>query len=160
VSESEHVKRRWSWQRFQYGLRYALALAGGLTVAGVGDYMSFRNLMRYAERHDFNPGWGLPVGLDAGIPALLLLDSLRPSRFLRMAAWALSAGTVVANAAVAPDQSWVARGLHGIMPALAIVWYEAIRRLNRPEVDTSKMDRVRFCGTWSRRSVRRGCGSG
>jgi hypothetical protein len=128
----------------QYGLRYALALAGGLTVAGVGDYMSFRNLMKYAARHDFNPGWGLPVGLDAGIPALLLLDSLRPSRFLRMAAWALSAGTVVANAAVTPDQSWVARGLHGIMPALAIVWYEAIRRLNRAEADEAAMDRVRF----------------
>jgi hypothetical protein len=144
VSESEHVKRHWSWQRFQYGLRYALALAGGLTVAGVGDYMSFRNLMRYAERHDFNPGWGLPIGLDAGIPALLLLDSLRPSRFLRMAAWALSAGTVVANAAVTPDQSWIARGLHGIMPALAIIWYEAVRRLNRSAADESKMDKIRL----------------
>ncbi|MGH3375956.1 MAG: DUF2637 domain-containing protein [Actinoallomurus sp.] len=132
------------WQRFQYGLRYTLALAGGLTVAGVGDYMSFRNLRRFGEQHDFSPGWGLPVGLDAGIPALLLLDSLRPSRFLRLAAWALSAGTVVANAVVTPDQSWIARGLHGIMPALAITWYEAVRRLNRAEADGSTMDRVRL----------------
>lgn len=138
------VRKAGRWHRFQYGVRYALALAGGLTVAGVGDYMSFRNLMKFGERHDFEPGWGLPVGLDAGIPALLLLDSLRPSSFLRMAAWTLSAGTVVANAAVTPDQSWIARGLHGVMPALAITWYEAVRRLNRPAAAEGRMDRVRL----------------
>lgn len=125
-------------------IRYGLALAGGLTVAGVGDYMSFRNLMAYARQHHFASDWGLPVGLDAGIPALLLLDSLRPSRFLRLAAFALSAGTVAANAAVTPDHHWMTRALHGLMPALAVIWYEAIRRLNRPPADEAKMDRVRL----------------
>lgn len=126
-------------------VRYAIAFMLGIGVAGVGDYASFRNLMKYAAQHDFGVPWGLPVGLDAGIPALLLLDSLRPSRFLRVSAWTLSAGTVFANAAVTPDHSWVARGLHGVMPALAILWYEAIRRINRTE-DTHRMDQIR----WSR----------
>jgi hypothetical protein len=130
--------------RLSRGARYTLALLLGLAVAGVGDYISFRNLMEYAHRHHFGIDWGLPVGLDVGIPALLLLDSLRPSRFLRAAAWALSAGTVFANTAVTPDHSWVARGLHGIMPALAILWYEAIRRLNQPDRDEATMDRVRW----------------
>lgn len=136
------------WQTRLRRLRYGLVFILGLGVAAVGDITSFRNLMKYAEQHDFAVPWGLPVGLDAGIPALLLLDSLRPSRFLRIAAWALSAGTVFANAAVTPDHSWISRGLHGVMPALAILWYEAVRHLNDNH-DDGRMDRIR----WARYAV-------
>jgi len=141
VSTPEHVKRRISWQRVGYGLRYALAFTAGVTVAAVGDVISFSNLRKFASEHTFPIDWGLPVVLDAGIPAFLLLDSMRPSKFFRVCAWVLSAITVVANVAVTPDPSWISRGLHGLAPAVSILWYEAMRHLHD---DDKKMDRVRL----------------
>lgn len=122
--------------------RYALALVLGTAVAGMGYFASFGNLTKYAAEHAFPFPPGLPIGLDFGIPALLLLDSLRPSRFLRWSAWALTAFTVVANAAVTPGHNWVDRGLHAVMPAISIVFFHAARR--KPPRDASAMDRIRW----------------
>lgn len=119
---------------------YGLALTLGLAVAAAGYISSFDNLATYASGHGFPKGWLLPVGLDLGIPALLILDWLRPSLFLRATAWALAGGTVLANAAVAGG-TWTDRALHAVMPAVAILIVEAGRHL---QDDPSRMDKIRL----------------
>lgn len=119
---------------------YGLALALGLAVAAAGYTSSFANLSTYAAEHGFPIGWLLPVGLDLGIPALLLLDWLRPSLFLRSAAWSLAGFTVFANGAVAGGAP-TDRLLHAVMPAVAILIVESGRHLKD---DPSRMDRVRL----------------
>lgn len=118
---------------------YTLALALGLAVAATGYISSFANLSRYASAHGWPHGALLPIGLDLGIPALLILDWLRASVFLRGGAWVLAAGTVAANGAVAGGTPRD-RLLHAVMPALAIVIIEAARHLRD---DPSRMDRIR-----------------
>lgn len=119
---------------------YALALILGLAVAAAGYISSFANLATYANKHGFPIGWLLPVGLDLGIPALLLLDWLRPSLFLRSAAWSLAGFTVFANGAVAGGEP-TDRLLHAVMPAVAILIVESGRHLKD---DPSRMDKVRL----------------
>lgn len=136
---SDAASRRW---------RYVIAVILGVAVAAMGYYASFGNLTKYAREHAFPFPAGLPIGLDFGIPALLLLDSLRPSRFLRWSAWSLTAFTVLGNAAVTPGHSWVDRGLHAVMPAIAVVFFHAARR--KGDKDHSAMDRIR----WTRYVVR------
>lgn len=119
---------------------YGLALTLGLAVAAAGYISSFANLATYASSHGFPQGWLLPIGLDLGIPALLILDWLRPSLFLRATAWALAGGTVLANAAVAGG-TWTDRALHAVMPAVAILIVEAGRHL---QDDPSRMDKIRL----------------
>ncbi|MFB4307026.1 DUF2637 domain-containing protein [Actinomadura sp. GTD37] len=119
---------------------YALALALGFAVAAVGYISSYDNLSSYASAQDWAWGPALPIGLDLGIPALLILDWLRASVFLRSAAWALALGTVAANGAVA-DGDWKDRALHAVMPALAILIIEAARHLRD---DPARMDKIRL----------------
>lgn len=121
---------------------YGLAVVLGLAVAVTGFGSSFDNLSTYAEAHGWPYGPALPIGLDLGIPALLILDWLRASLFLRSAAWALAAWTVFANGAVAGGDL-IDRLLHAMMPAVAILIVEAARHLRD---DPSRMDRIR----WSR----------
>ncbi|ROO82541.1 uncharacterized protein DUF2637 [Actinocorallia herbida] len=124
-------------------VRYFIAVALGTAVAGIGFFSSFSNLSRWAELHFFTPGIVLPLGLDLAIPALLLLDSLRPSLFLRSTAWCITAGTVAANWAVTPgDDPW-ARALHAVLPAISAVFFEAARRHVLPD-DGALMDRIRW----------------
>jgi hypothetical protein len=132
-----------TWSR---RIRYAIALLLGTAVAAMGYVTSFSNLSKWAQAHHYSIPAALPIGLDIGIPALLILDSLRPSRYLRWSAWALSALTVAGNAAVTPGASVLDRALHGVMPAVAILFFEALRHLR---VDQSKdktraeLDRIR-----------------
>ena len=130
---------------------YALALALGLAVAAVGYISSFDNLSSYADDHNWAWPPGLPIGLDLGIPALLILDWLRASVFLRSAAWALALGTVAANGAVA-DGDWTDRALHALMPALAIVIVEAARHLRD---DPTRIDKIRL-SRWLLSPIRTG----
>jgi hypothetical protein len=82
----------------------------------------------------------LPIGLDLGIPALLLLDWIRPSAFLRTAAWSLAAGSVLANGTV--DRGGLRdRLIAAVMPALAALIIEAARHMGR---DAEQMDRIRL----------------
>jgi hypothetical protein len=134
-----------------YWAGYGLALALGLCVAAAGYISSFNNLATYASGHGFAWGWLLPVGLDLGIPALLILDWLQPSLFLRTVAWALSAGTVLANGAVAGG-GLTDRALHAVMPAVAILIIEAGRHL---QDDPSRMDKIRL-SRWLLSPVRTG----
>jgi len=119
---------------------YAVALALGLAVAAVGYISSFDNLSSYADGHGWAWPPALPVGLDLGIPALLILDWLRASVFLRSAAWTLAIGTVAANGAVAGGTARD-RALHALMPALAILIVEAARHLRD---DPTRMDKIRL----------------
>jgi len=120
---------------------YGLALALGLAVAFMGFSSSYATLSAYGNAHGFAfDGRVLPIGLDLGIPALLLLDWLRPSVFLRTSAWSLTGLTIAANGAVAGD-SWAERLLHAVMPAVAIVIVESARHLRD---DPSRMDRIRL----------------
>lgn len=138
-------------------LRFGIAVSLGTIVAGVGYYSSFNNLKRYAAEHGFSFPAGLPIGMDLGIPALLLLDSLRPNRFLRWSAWAITAATIAGNAAVTPGHDILSAGLHAILPLIAVVFFEAARRFKRAEDPAEiarkaarKLDRIR----WSRYLVR------
>lgn len=120
---------------------YGLALVLGLAVAFMGFSSSYATLSTYGDAHGFAfDGRVLPIGLDLGIPALLLLDWLRPSVFLRASAWSLTALTIAANGAVAGD-SWPERLLHAVMPAVAIVIVESARHLRD---DPSRMDKIRL----------------
>jgi hypothetical protein len=119
---------------------YALAILLGLAVATDGFVSSFNNLATYATAHRWPWGPALPLGLDLGIPALLLLDWLRSSVFLRGAAWSLTAWTVFANGAVAGGTP-VDKLLHAMMPAVAVVIIEAARHLRG---DPARMDRIRL----------------
>lgn len=130
---------------------YALALALGLAVAAMGYISSYDNLSNYARAHDWAWPPALPIGLDLGIPALLILDWLRASIFLRSAAWVLAIGTVAANGAVAGG-GWTDRLLHALMPALAIVIIEAARHLRD---DPTRMDKIRL-SRWLLSPIRTG----
>lgn len=122
------------------GAAYTLALTLGLAVAATGFASSFTNLAAYASAHGFPFGAALPISLDLGIPALLLLDWLRSSVFLRAIAWSLAGFTVFANGAVAGG-TLRDRLLHSLMPAVAILIVEAARHLKD---DPTRMDRVRL----------------
>ncbi|MGI8333520.1 DUF2637 domain-containing protein [Actinomadura scrupuli] len=119
---------------------YSLALALGLAVAVMGYISSFDNLSRYAAAHGFPFGAVLPLGLDLGAPALLILDWLRPNAFLRSTAWSLVGFTVFANGAVAGG-GLREQLLHAMLPAVASLIVEAARHLKD---DAARMDRVRL----------------
>jgi hypothetical protein len=119
---------------------YTAALLSGVAVFASGTATSFDNLSRYAREHGWIWGPALPLGLDLGIFALLLLDWLRPSVFLRSAAWTLTAGTVAANFAVTKGDA-VDRSLHAIVILVAVIIFEAARHLRD---DQSRMDKIRL----------------
>ncbi|MFC9973498.1 DUF2637 domain-containing protein [Spirillospora sp. NPDC127200] len=122
------------------GVGYVIALLAGAAVFASGTATSFANLARYAREHGWIWGPALPLGLDLGIFALLLLDWLRPSAFLRTSAWALTAGTVLANYAVT-DGDRTDRALHAIVILVAVIIFEAARHLRD---DATRMDKVRL----------------
>ncbi|KAB2347380.1 DUF2637 domain-containing protein [Actinomadura rudentiformis] len=123
------------------GAGYGIALLAGVIVFANGTATSFDTLSRYAGEHQWLWGPSLPLGLDVAIFALLLLDWLRPNIWLRGSAWILTGITVVANGAIT-DGSWLDRGLHGLMPALAVIIVEAARRWARKD-SAPAMDKIR-----------------
>lgn len=112
-----------------------VAVTGGAVLAGIGFTGSYNTLRHLAE----SKGFGLfsdvfPVGIDCGILVLLAIDlymtrKRMPLPMLRWAAHALTAATVVFNAAakgpIADDP--LAAAMHGIIPILFIASVEAAR---------------------------------
>lgn len=116
------------------GQRAGLWLAVGLVVAGmlIGFTSSFITLAAAASRQDWRYPALLPLSVDSGILAYVLLDHLAiglgsKSRWLHLVAWALAAFTVWANAAVAPAHGLTWRVIHAAMPALWVLGVEALR---------------------------------
>jgi Protein of unknown function (DUF2637) len=114
--------------------RQALALAVTVVIAGMamGFLSSFTTLYKAAEQHAWVFPWLLPLSVDSGILAYVVLDHLAVtlgsrSRWLHLAAWALAAFTVWANAAVSPSDGMVWRVIHAAMPALWVLGVEALR---------------------------------
>ncbi|MFC5744860.1 DUF2637 domain-containing protein [Actinomadura rugatobispora] len=129
---------------------YTTALAAGVAVFASGTATSFANLARYAREHGWIWGPALPLGLDLGIFALLLLDWLRPSAFLRTSAWVLTAGTVLANYAVT-DGDRTDRALHAIVILVAVIIFEAARHLR--DDDSTRMGKIRL-SRWALSPIR------
>ena len=116
------------------GQRHALYFAVAVVVAGMamGFVSSFTTLYGAASAHAWTFPWLLPLAVDSGILAYVVLDHLAVtlgarSRWLHLAAWALAAFTVWANAAVSPADGTVWRVIHAAMPALWVLGVEALR---------------------------------
>ena len=114
--------------------RQALAFAVVVVLAGMamGFLSSFTTLFHAAQQHAWTFPWLLPLSVDSGILAYVVLDHLAVtlgsrSRWLRLAAWSLAAFTVWANAAVSPADGLVWRVIHAAMPALWVLGVEALR---------------------------------
>ena len=135
------------------GQRRALAVAVTLVAAGmaIGFLSSFTTLYAAAQAHAWRFPALLPLAVDSGILAYVLLDHLAVSlgarsRWLHLAAWALAAFTVWANAAVSDGGVW--RVIHAAMPALWVLGVEALRFMWRKlHADGSQPDRIP-AGRW------------
>ncbi|MCX4919943.1 DUF2637 domain-containing protein [Streptomyces sp. NBC_00687] len=127
-------------------------VAAALALAGIGLYLSFEHVARFAHEQlrfeSLGKGQLFAVGVDVGIMVMIAVDLLmawlqRPINWIRYPVWLLTGATVVLNAASgAPEGAWrlldyVAAGAHGIVPILFIAVVElgrtAIDRIVRPE---------------------------
>src|SRR5260221_3772314 len=84
-----------------------LAVAVLFVTAGMGIafWDSFANLSQAAAAHGWHPPFLLPLVIDTGIPAYVIIDQLivalgRRSLLPRLAAWGLAVLTVFLNGAV------------------------------------------------------------
>ena len=114
--------------------RQALGFAVTIVLAGMamGFLSSFTTLYHAAQLHAWSYPWLLPLSVDSGILAYVVLDHLAVtlgsrSRWLHLAAWSLAAFTVWANAAVGASEGTVWRVIHAAMPALWVLGVEALR---------------------------------
>jgi len=105
---------------------------GAMMIAGIGFAGSYTAVRDLALRKGFGVfAYAFPVGVDVGIAVLLALDLVLtwlriPFPLLRQAAWLLTAGTIVFNAAASyPDP--LGMGMHAIIPVLFVVVVEAAR---------------------------------
>ena len=112
----------------------ALRLAVAVVIAGMamGFVSSFTTLYAAAAAHAWRFPALLPLAVDSGIVAYVLLDHLAVSlgarsRWLHAAAWGLAAFTVWANAAVSAADGPAWRVIHAVMPALWVLGVEALR---------------------------------
>ncbi|MEU6546448.1 DUF2637 domain-containing protein [Streptomyces sp. NPDC046859] len=106
--------------------------AGAVVIAGIGFVGSYAAVRELALRKGFGDfAHVFPIGIDAGICALLALDLLLtwiriPFPLLRQTAWLLTAATIAFNGATAwPDPLGVA--MHAVTPVLFVVAVEAAR---------------------------------
>lgn len=110
----------------------ALALAGGIAIAGIGFVGSYHAVTALA----YSKGFGsfsrvFTLGVDIGIGVFLAIDLLltwlrMPYPVLRYGAWLLTGATIVFNASVLwPDPLGAA--MHAVIPLLFIVAVEAAR---------------------------------
>jgi hypothetical protein len=120
--------------RLTDGQRRALILAVVAIMAGmaIGFLSSFLTLYGAAEVHGWRFPWRLPLSVDFGILAYVVLDHLAVtlgsrSRWLHIAAWSLAAFTIWANAAVSTTGGTVWRVIDAAMPALWVLGVEALR---------------------------------
>jgi Protein of unknown function (DUF2637) len=142
--------------RLTYGQRRALLLAVTLVAAGmaIGFLSSFTTLYAAAAVHGWRYPALLPLAVDSGILAYVILDHLAVilgdrSRWLHLAAWLLAAFTVWANAAVSAAGGDAWRVIHAAMPALWVLGVEALRFFwRRLHADPSQPDRIP-AGRWA-----------
>lgn len=123
-----------SHTRLTKGQRRALTFAVCVVIAGMGMGFasSFTTLYGAATAHHWTAPALLPLSVDSGIVAYVVLDHLAVtlgsrSRWLHLAAWSLAAFTVWANAAVSPADGSAWRVIHAAMPALWVLGVEALR---------------------------------
>ncbi|MEY9874384.1 hypothetical protein ABH931_003879 [Streptacidiphilus sp. MAP12-33] len=106
--------------------------AGAFIIAGIGFAGSYSAVRLLATRKGFGLfAYVFPIGVDVGIAVLLALDLVLtwlriPFPLLRQAAWLLTVGTIVFNAASSVGDP-LAMGMHAIIPLLFIVVVEAAR---------------------------------
>jgi hypothetical protein len=114
----------------------AAAFFFGIVVTVAGWATNFLSVSDYAKNHGFVIPQALPIGLDLAIPTLLVIDYLATVKganaaFLRWSAWALTGFTVYAGAVSANGGhkgiDWNSTILHGVMPAVSVVFVEAAR---------------------------------
>ncbi|MER7972299.1 DUF2637 domain-containing protein, partial [Streptomyces sp. NPDC096080] len=115
-----------------------LALLGGLGLAGIGFYGSYRALVRMAEERGFGDFAAVfPIGVDVGIVVLYALDLVLTRRrirwpLVRLTAHAFTAATIIFNAAsggrsLTADPVGV--GMHAVIPVMFVIAVEASRRV-------------------------------
>nr|WP_024126111.1 DUF2637 domain-containing protein [Streptomyces sp. FR1]AHE38729.1 Putative integral membrane protein [Streptomyces sp. FR1] len=145
---------------FTKAQKWAIAIAGiffaGL--AGLGGYGSFAAVEDVARTYGFGThSWIVPIGVDLGILALLVVDLVleqldMPLAPLRWLAWTFTAATIWFNmAAVDTDLPWRERvtgqGMHAAMPLLFIAFMEGVRHAVRRRtgmVSNRRMDGIRL----------------
>ncbi|MFE2412467.1 DUF2637 domain-containing protein [Kitasatospora sp. NPDC059408] len=114
-----------------------LAAVGGAALAGIGFSGSYAALRDLGFRHGFGPfSYAFPVGVDAGIVALLAMDlhlirKGTPWPMLRLLAHGFTVATIYFNAASAgpllADPTGTA--MHAVIPVMFVAVVEAGRRL-------------------------------
>jgi hypothetical protein len=120
--------------RLTDGQRRALTFAVLVVIAGMGMGFasSFATLYGAALAHHWTTPALLPLSVDSGIVAYVILDHLAVSlgarsRWLHLAALGLAGFTVWANAAVSVTDGAEWRVIHAAMPALWVLGVEALR---------------------------------
>ncbi|MFJ7274682.1 DUF2637 domain-containing protein [Kitasatospora sp. NPDC098663] len=114
-----------------------LAAVGGAALAGIGFSGSYSALKDLGFRHSFgNFSYLFPVGVDAGIVALLAMDlhlirKGAPAPWLRLLAHTFTAATIYFNAASAGSLTAnpTGTGMHAVIPVMFVAVVEAGRRL-------------------------------
>ncbi|MEU9108902.1 DUF2637 domain-containing protein [Streptomyces xanthophaeus] len=145
---------------FTRAQKWAIGVAGVFFagLAGLGGFGSFAAVDAVAKDYGFGThSWIVPIGVDLGILALLVVDLVleqldMPLAPLRWLAWAFTAATIWFNmAAVDADLPWQDRvtgqGMHAAMPLLFIAFMEGVRHAVRRRtgmVSNRRMDGIRL----------------
>nr|BFD92054.1 hypothetical protein KitaXyl93_34140 [Kitasatospora sp. Xyl93] len=114
-----------------------LAAVGGAVLAGIGFSGSYSALRDLGFRHGFGDfSYAFPVGVDAGIVALLAMDlhlirKGTPWPMLRLLAHGFTAATIYFNAASAGPllKNPTGTAMHAVIPIMFVAVVEAGRRL-------------------------------
>ncbi|MDH6705325.1 hypothetical protein P3T27_002035 [Kitasatospora sp. MAA19] len=114
-----------------------LAAIGGAVLAGIGFSGSYTALQQLGFRHGFgNFSYAFPIGVDAGIVALLAMDlhlirKGAPAPWLRLLAHTFTVATIYFNAASAGPLMANPTGtaMHAVIPIMFVAVVEAGRRL-------------------------------
>ncbi|MFI9176126.1 DUF2637 domain-containing protein [Streptomyces lincolnensis] len=145
---------------FTKAQKWAIGIAGVFFagLAGLGGYGSFAAVEDVARTYGFGEhSWIVPIGVDLGILALLVVDLVleqldMPLAPLRWLAWGFTTATIWFNmAAVDADLPWHERvtgqGMHAAMPLLFIAFMEGVRHAVRRRtgmVSNRRMDGIRL----------------
>lgn len=116
----------------------AVAIVGGAILAGIGFTGSYNALRDLAFKHGLGTfSYAFPVGIDAGIVVLYVLDLYlirrrSPWPLLRSLAHLLTVATIVFNAASADGPASadpIGTAMHAVIPVMFVASVEAARRL-------------------------------
>lgn len=114
-----------------------LAAVGGVALAGIGFSGSYNALRDLGFRHGFGDfSYAFPIGVDAGIVALLAMDlhlirKGAPAPWLRLLAHGFTAATIYFNAASAGPllKDPTGTAMHAVIPVMFVAVVDAGRRL-------------------------------